>query len=793
MKQNTSKKLLAFFTMVSLITLSCNALTPNKVSDPREVYESVNESGGTYQNSIGIKVVVPKNAIEGKGKITIKPAKPPEAQDPIAALGFYLIEITGAKIKGPVQISFPLSDDLNRYDYKILHYSRADSVLLGHSTDLENSQVWLPLPTKIENETASAWVDSFSFFALQSLWIGDKTLIGSVKVAEYYSGGILPVGIIGSYCLGETPFELNDLTFIEIKGAIVMDTTFGVGTALDMPGLDTTLAINSKTYGLTKKEIEDLVLGDICLPVNFDFNIPLRNFIDIKSKHINIYAVLEVHADVFDSVVAASSISNLYTIKIGEKDTFNEISVIPSSGKPGDPVTLTGLGYAPNEEVDITSSVIDLSINDSVWADSNGKFVVPFYIPENADLDAIPINATGQTSKITNSTTFSILKNEEPQNRRANACLDLKISDGTLNPLVIPNSIEKPAIITFDVTDQCKEYESSEWEIIKNSPLPANLSLNSTGTTLTAEINTKNYEAGAYFLTVGIIYPGETIPVVANANIVITELNYFYPSNFSESQKIIYQGDDIENCTQTVTTNAQSDPNERYLHYLKEEYYEGDCPESWKNTSFEGSIDRITGLVIWNDAPDPERRFPGFLGINLPGSVTSSIGPNGEKFSVVNRPYTFTDGPIYDSDGVSYWVWEGKVNATYDQVTGKLLSYQWTRKSYYTGGEWNHSETDSWQSAEMVIENTNFPYGIGSNSNQINDTGETCNTSTIPDVIGMSLPQASDTLGKLGYGFTWKDDRYQETHFGSIVRQEPEPGGCYDPRTTIVVMYRNIP
>jgi len=67
-----------------------------------------------------------------------------------------------------------------------------------------------------------------------------------------------------------------------------------------------------------------------------------------------------------------------------------------------------------------------------------------------------------------------------------------------------------------------------------------------------------------------------------------------------------------------------------------------------------------------------------------------------------------------------------------------------------------------------------------------------CEYQVVPDVLGKSLTEAADLLTSTGYGFTWKDEHLGEEDEGLIVLQNPEPGTCRDPRSTVVELTRNV-
>jgi len=130
-----------------------------------------------------------------------------------------------------------------------------------------------------------------------------------------------------------------------------------------------------------------------------------------------------------NSVSVPSLIIILVIIASAEFALAASVSVSPVVGPPTTKATATGSGFTAGETVSLT---FDTSAAGSAVADSAGNFTQPMLVPKSAQPGAHTVQATGQSSGLLASATFTVQTNW-PSFKNVSPRLGVNVFENTIN------------------------------------------------------------------------------------------------------------------------------------------------------------------------------------------------------------------------------------------------------------------------------------------------------------------------------------------------------------------------
>jgi len=357
--------------------------------------------------------------------------------------------------------------------------------------------------------------------------------------------------------------------------------------------------------------------------------------------------------------------------------------------------------------------------------------------------------------------------------------------------VVLPRSIEEPVVVQFEVEDRCDRADPADWTVVNYLGDLAKLTLHE-GSLLTVEPLPGARESGTYNGAVGIHYPGRAYPTLVGLEVTITDLSYVLPAQWSDTYTHWWQwgkNEKVEGEVSCIRTDkASADPSDRFIT----KYVEVVCSPEERNDSWATVYDRLSGrfqsstcVDCW-EPPGPRPDAPDAQPMTVAGQEVTAYP------WVVN--YTMDLDWVKSDTTDGYWQYECEETRWFDTITGHHVKAEWYCNRYFTGTyngqRLEHKYYGHWTKGYDLLEETTFPMGeVAQESAELEPE---CEYQVVPDVLGKSLTEAADLLTSAGYGFTWKDEHLGEEDEGLIVLQNPEPGTCRDPRSTVVELTRNV-
>ncbi len=367
-----------------VVVLIAIALVAGGGRGASRVMQNIDTQGDTVTLANGTKLVVPSGAVKGSGKITIEPLEVPKGEFiPSIASPIYRITLQDAELVAPVQISIPLPKGITPEEFEIAvyHYGEKRPALADPHLNVDLPPLWTPLPSMVTDGYVSAWVDSFSLFGPGWFWKGEDASVG-IAMDHYYIGGNLKVSVNGSYCFNQSTFHIDQMVDTKVIMYLRMDKSGGVGHFYHAPVMDMTLVSATDSYSLDFRGIAEGETPQRCRPASHTFQVPLEDYIDEKTTSVKLYVMFESKTLWFEYPFRKQFFSPLYTVYIANRAS---IQLVPPRGRPGDPIGILGEGFKAGDEVKITWGEPEIGPElTTAKVDATGRFTGSALVPKDA-------------------------------------------------------------------------------------------------------------------------------------------------------------------------------------------------------------------------------------------------------------------------------------------------------------------------------------------------------------------------------------------------------------------------
>jgi len=634
----------------------------------------------------------------------------------------------------------------------------------------------------------TAWIDSPGWLGRGWTWKGGHASLG-VLLDETYPGGDLHFEVHGQVCVGRSSFQKQASIEVQNRVTVLLDRSEGLGQAFDAPFLDVPLAGASRPVTIPWSPDPNALYQ--CVPDSFRFKIPLHAYITGRERQVDLYARFEIELIEKKAPSTWYGSSPAYPVLI---DRPARLDVVPTSAPPAAPLRITGSAFLPNEPVDLWWDLGSTlaPVPFPVAADAGGRFSIALTAPqESSTTNRVRLVGQGQTSGWTGEAVVQVMREVSPPLQGAGpppgslACLLLTPTAGEESrSVVLPNTLEESTFtVSFEVEDRCGRSNPPAWEIfpvspprlfdVPDAPSPFRaISVDPDGK-LTVHLDPGQVPPGLYKKVIGLRYPGQIVQSLTFLQVQVIDQPYLLPAGWNETRQVVYRWGKNEEtrgeCTGTRTTTASGSPSLRWLTEVVSTSWEEECARS--NDMHTNVIDRLTGLEVSTTCFNC---FPRHLG---PQPADGQVVVAGNPVPVFTRQWPWY-GRQEALKGSGFWESEGSFQVQYDAATGIYLDLIYQGKLFFTGGTEQHAHHGQWDSQQVTLTQTNFPYGQLPNAQPASTT---CLTD-IPNVQGRNAWEAGAFLQQAGYGFTWNTIDLA----GTVVRQDPPAGACFPPGQTVV-------
>jgi hypothetical protein len=755
----------------------------------------VNESGRTVTLDNGLVLDLPPGTVSGSGSIQVHPV-PLAARDqeypftgPVQGT-IYQIAFEQVELMAPLQVSFPLPEDINpqEYDVAVYGYDPRRPFLQDPILGIASPPIWSPLPSIISGRRVSAWIDSGGWVGLGWTWKGGHASLG-MRLEETYPGGDLPVEVHGQVCVDRNSFRNRPSVEVENRVTVLVDRSDGLGQAFNSQYMDLPIARANRPVTVSRPEDPNALYQ--CVPETFHLKIPLHEYLRPRERQVNLYARFEIELVEKEMPSIWTGRSNAYRVLI---DRPGQLELVPTSAPPAAPIRVTGSAYLPDELVDLWWDLGNhlAPIPIPARADAEGGLSIALTAPkEISAISRVRLVGRGQTSGWTGEAVLQVMREDsgsavqDDPDPGSRPCLRITPTGGDESrSVVLLNQLEESSLtVTFDVEDQCSRTNPPVWEIFPPAPVPpfdlpddpdpfGEISLSADGK-LAVHLDPEHIPAGVYKKVIGLRYPGQIVPSLTILQVQVIDQPYLLPSSWSETRQVVYEwgkdGETRGECRGIRTTDASGSPSSRWVSETVKTAWEGECVRN--NDMHTNVIDRLTGLEVSTSCFNC---FPRHLG---PQPAEGQILLDGMPIPVFTRHWPWY-GQQEALTGDGFWESEGAFQVQYHAATGIYLDLEYRGKLFFTGGTEKHGYHGQWESQQVTLTQTSFPYGL------LPDPAPAipgC-LAKVPNVQGRNAWEAGEFLRRVGYGFIWDTIDLA----GQVLSQDPPAGACSPPGQTVV-------